>query len=287
MTNEECVSRIKAGVDVSDNMLQLYQNMKGCIYKLAKRYSGYAELEDLAQEGYIALCKAVELYEPGKASFFSYAYKCIQGYMLRYVQNSGKLSADMWNHVRNYDRLCARFEMEYNRKPSVAEICHCLGIDNKLCHEVIKVAETEQNASLDGYISSEDGDTTLADTLASDEDIEESVLDGVMKEQMQEGLWKVVDSLPGKQSDMIRKRYIDNMTLNDIGIECNTTISRVRSGIQKGLRTLRSYRREELLSFLDDNIESLAYKGCGVDKFNHTWTSSTERAAFEDMNKHG
>ena len=43
ITNEQLVARIKAGENTAENMLQLWQQTKAYIYKVAKRYSGYAE----------------------------------------------------------------------------------------------------------------------------------------------------------------------------------------------------------------------------------------------------
>lgn len=55
MTNEELAIRIKAGIDTADNMLQLWEQTRRFIRRIASRYVGAAELEDLEQEGYLAL----------------------------------------------------------------------------------------------------------------------------------------------------------------------------------------------------------------------------------------
>lgn len=59
MTNEQLVIRIRAGEETAANMLQLWQQDKAFVSKLARRYAGYAEMDDLMQEGYLALCDAV------------------------------------------------------------------------------------------------------------------------------------------------------------------------------------------------------------------------------------
>ena len=45
MTNEELAIRIKAGIDTADNMLQLWQQTRRFIRRIASRYVGAAELE--------------------------------------------------------------------------------------------------------------------------------------------------------------------------------------------------------------------------------------------------
>ena len=37
---------------------------------------------------------------------------------------------------------------------------------------------------------------------------------------------------------------------------------------------------EKLRPYLPEEMGSLAYRGAGVERFNRTWTSSTERAAL-------
>ena len=74
MTNEQLALRIKAGEDVADNMLQLYQQNMGIIKDYARKYRSMAEEEDLQQEAYFAICKAVDSYDPDKGvSFLSWA----------------------------------------------------------------------------------------------------------------------------------------------------------------------------------------------------------------------
>lgn len=56
-SNEQLVARIKSGIDEADNMLALWQQDQGFIWKMAVKYSGHAEIEDLKQEAYFGLCK--------------------------------------------------------------------------------------------------------------------------------------------------------------------------------------------------------------------------------------
>lgn len=281
MTNEQIVLRIKTRENIADNMLALYENMHGAIYKLAKRYSGYAELEDLTQEGYLALCKAVELYKPGHCSFFSYAYKCIKSYMLRYIQNSGNFPAHMWERVRKYNRLCDMFKKEFNRKPIIAEISYYLGINDQQSMEVIKMAYMENNASLDSSVLSDDEEIALGDTLEAPEDVENSVIDNLYEEQLKNRLWGIVDTLEGNQPEIIRGRYQEDKTRQEIADLMNVTYSKVRDIENKALRILRTSKRKELIPLLDEATTAIAYRNVGTGTFNRTWTSSTELAAFE------
>ena len=55
-------THLQDGIDEAENMSLLWQQNEGFIGKLALIYAGQAEMEDLKQEGYLALCEACLLY---------------------------------------------------------------------------------------------------------------------------------------------------------------------------------------------------------------------------------
>lgn len=89
-SNEQIVLKIKSKEDVIENMLFLWQQNQGFVHKMAVRYSGFAEVEDLKQEAYIGLCAAVEHYDEEKGvPFVNYAGFWIKQIMQRYIDNCG------------------------------------------------------------------------------------------------------------------------------------------------------------------------------------------------------
>lgn len=51
MSNEELVARIQSGIDEAENMLHLWQQNKGLIHSVARKYAAYEDIEDLEQQG--------------------------------------------------------------------------------------------------------------------------------------------------------------------------------------------------------------------------------------------
>ena len=90
MTNEQLVAQIKAGEDVTRNMEQLYLQVRDYIHSVAMKYRNSGEVEDLEQEGYLALHAAIEKYDPGQGfKFLTYAAYYIRQGMQRYLQVNG------------------------------------------------------------------------------------------------------------------------------------------------------------------------------------------------------
>lgn len=290
MTNEQLAVRIRAGENVGDNMAILYDQVKDFIHAMAYKYHGQGELEDLEQEGFLALYDAIDHYEADQGvKFLTYASHWIRQRMQKYIQNTGsplRLSAGRQEAIRKYRKFCTEFQTEQGRKPTEAELCRSLWLTLEQLREIQYDACMTAVKSLDAPIKGAEGeeDTTLGELAASATDPCEELLDRLEQEELCSILWQCVDGLPGKQPDVIRSRYKDNMTMKQCGQFCGISEAEVRKQQLKALRSLRSGENaKKLRPFLpgDAWIYSGALIGNGVDHFNQTWTSSTERVALE------
>lgn len=284
MTNEQLVTLIKAGVDTAENMRQLYEQTRAFIHKAALKYQPYAELDDLEQEGYLALYDAIDGYDPAAGCLFlTYARHWIRQRIVRYIQNNGtvRLPVHEWEKLAEYRKLEGVFLSQVGRKPAEREISYYLGISLKQVRQLEKAAMMGQIGSLDSCLT-EDGDMTVGDMVAGTEDVESTVLDEVEAGQLRAAVWGAVDSLEGNQREVIRARYQRGQTLDVIGKQLGVSRERVRNIESKALRELRRpSRSRQLRPFLPEAVGSMAYTGNGVEAFNRTWTSSTERIAMK------
>lgn len=285
MTNEQLVIRIKAGENEDRNMLQLYEQVKAFIHTVALRYRGHAELDDLEQEGYLALYPAIDGYDPDKGvKFLTYAEYHIRQQMQRYIQMNGsclRMPIHCLERVRRYKKLHSSYLMEQGREPSDEAMACCMGLPLEQIRCIKKDACMASVGSLDASLP-EDEELTLGDTVAGDDDPEGDILECMQHEQLQGVIWPMVDALPEKQGQVIRMRYQGRMTLKETGQQIGVNIEVARQWERKAMKGLRrSGNLRRLQPFLPEVMESMAYRGGGVERFNRTWTSSTERAALE------
>lgn len=293
MTNEELVFRIHAGEDPVESMEQLYRQVKTLIHLIARRFLGCGvDLEDLEQEGFLALYDAVAGYDLEKGVKFStYARKWIFSKMVRYIQENGsslRLPVHSQEQMREYSRFCNAFRMKYGREPSEDVTAAFLDITLEQVRQIKENTAMASLASLDAPVvgSDGDGDATLGDIQAAGGDLEEDILEKVQQQELQRVLWECVDGLPGGLPEVIRRRYQGGETLRQIGQAAGITIEAVRQQEAKALRELRQPTRARLLlPFLeeDERIYSASLKGGGAALFSRTWTSSTERVALRRM----
>lgn len=282
MTNEEIVKRIKSGEDTAGNMLALWLQNKAFIAMIARKYAGHAEMEDMEQEGYIALCDAVEHYDPEAGSkFLTYAEFWIRQGLLRYVENFSStvripFSVRKWHG--HYKRLTRAYFAWFGRNPSEREISGSLGLTAAQVKELEMSMELDQIGSLDSPLSEEGSETTIGDMVPGAVDVEGEVLERVEFDQMKTALWDAVAALPDRERDVIRMRYQGGKTRKEIGEAVGESHDKVNRLEQKALRSLA--KSSQLKPFLPEVTGSSAYRHNSVSEFNRTWTSSTEFCAM-------
>lgn len=285
MTNEELVARIQAGIDEADNMLQLWQQNKGLIHTIARKYAAYEDIEDLEQQGYLGLCDAVQGYRPEEGAAFShYAWIWIKQNIQRYIDDCStavRIPSHRRQEIVRYRRACAAFEKNCGRKPTDWEMSRLLDVNRETVDRIKEAAQMGSAASLDTPIG-EDTEDTIGDLQPGAADVEGSVLDAIQKEQLKAVIWPLVDSLPGKQPAVIRMRYQEGLTLKECGERLGIAMQGARTHEGNAFRELRKpSRANQLKPFLNDYIYSRATQGNGAGTFARTWTSSTERVALK------
>ena len=284
MNNEQLVVRIMAGENEAENMLQLWKQNKGFIAMIARKYSAGAEMEDLEQEGYIALCEAVQHYDPDRGmSFIGYAAFWIKRRMRICADNSRtvKLSFNAGDEVRQYQKIMRQYRQEYGCDPSDRELCAFLYVSREKLDQIRKAAQMGNIRSLDEPVQGMDGDISIGDTVASGEDMEEDTIREIDKERMKRELWIAVDQLPGNLPAAVRLRYENGLTLEKTGQALGVNRESARQLESKAMRILRlPHRCGKFRAYFEEYLSAAPIHHVGVSRFQTTWTSEVEQEAL-------
>ena len=283
-TNECIVAAVQAGGSEAENMLQLWKQNKGFIATIARRYSAWAEMEDLEQEGYIALCEAVQHYNPARSmSFISYAAFWIKRRMRICADNSRmvRLSFNAGDEVRQYQKIMREYRQEYGCDPSDRELCAFLYVSREKLDQIRKAALMGNIRSLSEPIPGMDDEISLGDTVASGEDMEEDTIREIDKERMKRELWIAVDQLPGDQPAVLRMVYKEGMTRIKAGEVLGYGNGKVGIEERRALKALRlPHRCGKFRAYFEEYLSAAPIHHVGVRRFNETWTSEVEREAL-------
>lgn len=287
MDNGQLVERIRAGE--SGYMLQLWEQNKGFIHMMANKYVGGAERDDLEQEGYIALCEAVENYDQDKGmSFINYAAFYIHRRMQMCVDNNRpvRLGYNMGALVRKRKRIASQYASIYGVEPTDKEMRYFLGVTEEMLENIKKASRMGNIASLDAPIETTDGELSVMDVVASDECLEEDVCRRIDRENMKRELWLVVDELPGDLPRVMRLRYQEGLTLDETGERLGVRRSGVRDLQAKAFRLMRTERRgAKLRRYCEEYLHAVTVPHVGIRSFHATWTSEVEREAIKRYEK--
>ena len=283
-TNECIVAAVQAGDNEAENMLQLWQQNKGFIAMIARRYSAGAEMEDLEQEGYIALCEAVQHYDPARGmSFISYAAFWIKRRMRICADNSRtvRLSFNAGDEVRQYQKIMREYRQEYGCDPSDRELCGFLYVSREKLNQIRKAAQMGNIRSLSEPIPGMDEEISLGDTVASGEDMEEDIIREIDKERMSKELWLAVDQLPGDQPAVLRMVYRDGMTRIKAGDVLGYGNGKVGIEERRALNALRRpHRCKKFRVYFEEYLSAAPIHHVGVRRYLETWESEVEREAL-------
>ena len=288
-TNEQLVVLIQSGESEADNMLQLWQQNRGFIATIARKYTSLAEMEDLEQEGYLGLCEAVRHYEPDKGvKFINYAAFWIKQAMWRYIDNCGavvRLPTNIHEWIKKYNRVLHEYQKAQHEWPSDCALCWLLGVEREKLRAIQKAANMRQIDSLSRPLEMESEDLTLGDTVSSGEDLEEDACRRLDREDLRRTVWVAVDQLPGDQPAVIRMIYQEGMTRIQAGEILGDGNGKVGIEEHRALRTLRLSRRSgKYQAYYEEYLAAAPVHHVGVRRFKETWTSEVEREALGGMN---
>ena len=278
--NETIVKAIQQGENVQENILLLYNQNAPLIRNTCLKYAGAEPLEDLLQVAFMSLYNSAQKYDAGKGyKYITYCLLWVKQAVIRHLNDCGsvvRLPAEQNQLLFKYKRFVNDFQVANGKNPTDCEVCQTLNITSDNLSLLKIYASGIQ--SIDEEFGTSDSGETLADTLASDEDIEATCIDSVYSEFEKKELWAIVDKiLVEKQSDVIKERYLNDKTYRQIAEEKGYSFQRARQLEQESLHKLRMKKRE--FAKLDINGR-LSYAG-SVRKFKeHNFTSCVEAMAI-------
>lgn len=157
--------------------------------------------------------------------------------------------------------------------PSDSAICLELGLTSEQLKNLRKAISEASCISINDSPPDTDG-LTYADILADPLDLEEQVLDTVVKEQAERLIWKIVSELEERQAAVLVGKYKESATLKEIGKRLNLSCERIRAIERKALSILRMKR--EIKDIAEIYGYRNAFVGTGLKAFKNRGFSSVE-----------
>jgi RNA polymerase sigma-B factor len=183
---------------------------------LALRYTYTDEpFDDLLQVASLGLIKAIDRFEPGRATkFTSYAAPTILGELKRHFRDKGwslHVPRDLQERALAVGRATEVLSKELGRSPKVREVADHLGCSVEQVLEAQEAAASYQAASLDAPAARDDGESAaLVDMLGG----EDSAYGLVEEREAIARTWK---ELPDVERSVLELRFMHDLNQREIG----------------------------------------------------------------------
>jgi len=246
------VQAMKNG-DTSAREKLILHNQRFVVF-IAKRYMGRGvSFLDLISEGNIGLMKGLEKYEFGHdTNVCSYAIYWMRKAMWRLVLKQGRdirIPSTAHKALRDLGKVELNLIERFGREPTREEIAAEMKIPVAKVEKILKA--TIPHVGLDSPIESTDGSYSRHDRIEDESMQTASELAGSI--DLHGRIRELVDSLPAKKADIMRRRFGFNgekpQTLEEIGKSYGVTREYIRQ-IQN--RVLLQFRKKlRLRSALD------------------------------------
>ena len=204
---------------------EIIESNSWLIYKIARSYSEYYNIEDLFQVGSIGLLKAYKNYDKNSnVKFSTFAYKYVFGEIISYIKKDRNIIVgdEYMSIYKKYEKVKSLLISKYNREVSFSEICKFMEMDEQ---KLLSVIESVM------FTKSIDGDSLINYEFAYDnrEDIFNKVL-----------LESELDALEPFDKSLINYRYYQGFTQSETAQALNTSqvkVSRREKMIVQRIKT--------------------------------------------------
>jgi len=231
---------------------RLIERHTDLVEKVARGFLASGEpLEDLVQEGYLGLMKAVDSFDVARAvKFTTYATHTISGEIRHYLRDRKSLIREPgWLHElsQKVARAMDRLTQDMDQTPSVAAIARETNLTEDTVLEVMRTRSVFRPASLDGDGDSSDPENSIAldrrKVLAEKHAPEQmAVEDKIVIDQ-------AVRKLKGLERRVIYylfyKEFNQTEIARKLGISCNYVSHLVRTSLRRLRQMLTSEELRE------------------------------------------
>jgi RNA polymerase sporulation-specific sigma factor len=166
--------------------LVVTQNI-GLVKNLAMKYaSGYYEVDDLMQVGFVGLVKAIDRFDTKFDVMFStYAVPMILGEIKRFLRDDGKIkiSRQLKTEMKNLKVLQQEYYNKHGKSPKISYLAKEMGVSREHIMEILEAIDSMANIeSLDNelipegmhgghYVDEEQQNVELIDLKAAIKDL--------------------------------------------------------------------------------------------------------------------
>ncbi|MGB9789903.1 FliA/WhiG family RNA polymerase sigma factor [Thermotoga caldifontis] len=223
-------------VDEEQIIKELLPTVKRIASDLVQHLPKNVEVEDLIQEGVLALISAIRRYDPRRGvNLRTFLIKRIKGAMYDYLRNIDWMPRSLRRNIKEVEKAIYELESKLGRHPTVEEISLYTNLSNE---EVIRAKNEmvrKQFLRLDEYLY-DTYDSYSPDVAADSEPLQDAY-----KQILLEQVTEAIKQLPQREQLVLSLRFEQELSLKEIGLILGVSESRVSQILSSALIKIKKY----------------------------------------------
>ena len=209
----------------NDIVLEYVDLVKKIVMRFRGSSNNYAQIDDMINQGIIALIDAVEKFDPYKGiKFETFATLKVRGAVIDMMRKNDWVPRNQRSLSKELDEVYANLYADLGREPSKEELAEAM---NLTVANLEKILEQRQNSMILSYEEVINEKMQAATPLYEDSGAEETPEGSLMKKELVAELAKAIEQLNEKERMVVTLYYYENLKLKEIAQVMNITESRV------------------------------------------------------------
>lgn len=213
--------------------------VKAIAIQMQNVFSNAYQIEDIINEGVIAIMKGIDRYDPKRDNQFeTYISKRIRGMIIDLVRSSDWMPRNFRKQNREIEEAQERLGHLWGRPPTEEELAKELHMEIRKLHRLRRMTVMMNVLSLDMVVEDEDERQTLQ---LSDTDFRGQPERAYLKEETRQMLADGIRSLKEKERLMISLYYVENLNMKQIAKVMQLSEPRISQIHSAAIRRLKHY----------------------------------------------
>ncbi len=206
-------------------VLQYINLVRRIVLRFKGSYNNFGQLDDMVNQGIIALIDAVEKFDPDMGNKFeTFASLKIKGAIIDFMRKQDWVPRNQRNLSKELDEVYSQLYSQNGIEPTKQEMADHMGIS--ITH-LDKILQQRHNAIILSYEEAINEKMMVASPLITNQVEKDTPESGLLQEELKQKLIEAIDNLNEKERLVVSLYYYENLKLKEIAEVMGITESRV------------------------------------------------------------
>jgi len=241
-TNEELFAlyQKERGMEVKQELTMRYLYIVRAIaFQTYNTYSGFMQMEDIINEGAIAIMQGIDRYDPEKDNKFeTFISRRIRGMVIDLIRKNDWMPRDYRKQNKLIENARIILADTLKHPPTDEEIADYLQMDIKKCRKIQRMSTMVNVLSLD-MVTSEDEERQSLQIPSKD--VSSQPEPAFLREEALKTLTDGVNSLKEKEKTVVSLYYVEELNMSQIAQVMQVSEPRISQIHSAAIRKLKDY----------------------------------------------